>query len=375
MLIFFYRSVHYPPKRTKSEQSRRSTVQFKEIKKESIEDLLYPSFQSSSSRILDNASDYHNEISNYVEHFSKKDWDKNFDKDCCAKCVQTKSTYSQAHLYQKEDVEPTLQFVMPEAGGILGVKDSLIKHRMSLRPTQYTSSKGSLASDHLVAVTKRYKTGMSQSSLPKSQREIKTENKLSKLSLTRDSTLVHKQSLIIKRKEINTSSSQQTLQLKKCTKQSRTSVNSKNERRSLNKPKQHNKLQTISRLILSKNSLELMRSQSMLSGGVKSKRKQESRESVEIKNGVLTIPIETNHSSPFIKLADNGMRTVKMSHIEILPIDECIPPHMLKNKTGSSKFKKDMSIGQPWLIYNKESNESEFNFFPYNWGHYTVIFR
>ncbi|KAF5307933.1 hypothetical protein FQR65_LT06500 [Abscondita terminalis] len=195
-------------------------------------------------------------------------------KPCCTRCTQTyiKRPWHKLNVSVENLSHSVVDHPYP--------KDSLIKYRMSLK---------------------------------QSRKEKEEDITLSKLSLARDSIIVHKHSLEVKRKQRAVDAMLDDRHLCKQTKTS------------------HRMGTNLSKLSLSKDSLELLRSQSMLP-----KRKIESKESIEIKNGIVGGHV----------IEDS--RSVKVSHMEILPLDE----KPKKQKSCTRETDSDTSTtNSPWLTY------------------------
>lgn len=312
--------------------------------------------------------------------------------------------------------------------GILGARDSLYKHRMSLRPSTNKlreippkvidlrrKSPVSIKSSSLKQIKSISRSSLAQSSKePKKHfhveehalvRKVSKQSELSraksetddavynisKLSLTRDSYLVHKHSLIIKKQSQSKlsdnikshSESRETIQLKRPCRMS-----DMPERTSLKKTSRHKPSASdtqsynlsispsngerwripTSKLTQSRDSLEIIRSHSRMSGLNHPKKRSSSKESFEIKDGILGLH---QLSQPRIKLDDDGSRTVRMSHIEILPLDDRPVDDVMYDTTISDEEEEKgkaaatsvcgtydvegvLEPDSPWLIYQQK---------------------
>ncbi|KAF2895090.1 hypothetical protein ILUMI_11078, partial [Ignelater luminosus] len=437
----------------KQESSRKSIVCFKQSKGDG--DILFPIFESSSTDLLETSpSELFNEISPRI--CSSDDISMVLTKECCRPCYMHRTpkldvpresalpligTRNSLELHkepskvvslhtnaQQDDEHP--EHMM----GILGARDSLYKHRMSLRPSTNkireslpkiidlrrrspTSIKSSglkqtksISRSSLAQSSKEYKkhchmedhtsarkvSQQSKVSQAKSEKDDAVYN-ISKLSLTRDSYLVHKHSLIIKRQSQSKSyddieshtESRETIQLKKPPR-----ISDMPERTSLKKTSRHRPSSSdiqsynlslspsndsiskrlripTSKLTMSRDSLEIIRSQSKLSGLGRPKKRSFSKDSVEIKDGILGLHLQGPRlSPPKIRLDDDGSRTVKMSHIEILhlddhPVDDVTYDTTLSNEEEEEKAAATnvctyydteglLQPDSPWLIYQQK---------------------
>ncbi|KAK4876241.1 hypothetical protein RN001_012663 [Aquatica leii] len=208
-------------------------------------------------------------------------------KPCCTRCTQTyiKPQYFKNSSFE-DDHESDINFSYP--------KDSLIKYRMSLKQL-------------------------------KAVKEQEEDIQLSRLSLARDSFIVHRHSLVVKRQHRNSECANTT--------GDKTGGESSGESKLKHKKVVHKITPTLSKLSLSKDSLELLRSQSMIS-----KRKVESKESIEIQDGI----VGAHYGG------ETDSRVVKVSHIEMIPLDE----KPKKPKVCTTSFDSGLiAADSPWLTY------------------------
>ncbi|KAB0794292.1 hypothetical protein PPYR_11131 [Photinus pyralis] len=262
---------------------KKSSILFSEHKAHESEDLICPVYDELPTDILEDATLQLEELSK-VTVYKQQSMFEDVQKTCCSRCTQTYIETNRTALAEKvqkrisEALSSTLQ---------IPYRESLIKYRTSI------------------------------------EKDEDERIEISRLSLARDSYLINKHSIAVKR--LSTPNSECSLPRDDETSQVQ---ETKHADKSKMSPK-------VSKLSVSKNSLELLRSQSMLSRSKPS----ESNESFEIE-------IESDHDFSL-----NESKAVKVSHFEVLTLYD------KPKKQDGNTVKNLTATDSPWLTYGYKTKD------------------
>ncbi|KAK5644668.1 hypothetical protein RI129_005968 [Pyrocoelia pectoralis] len=262
----------------KEETLQRTSIIFGEHQTHESDDLICPVYENIPTKLLDEATTQLEELSR-TTIYKESPLFEDVQKTCCSRCTQTYINNYNAPI-QRAMYNSTNDLSRVR---VITSRDSLVKYR------------GVIKSDH-------------------HEEEDDEKIEMSRLSLARDSFIINRHTIASKH-----TSSQRNLD------ELFSEESQINETATDLKPLDRSKMSPIvSKLSVSKDSLVLLRSQSMIS-----RNKLESKDSVEI--GTCC--------------SENESRAVKVSHFEVLTLYD-------KPKKGDTGFDKNLTASDsPWLTY------------------------